>query len=83
MVADIASSFGSVRVNSTCRSHSRNARVGGARRSHHLTGDAVDFRVSGNVRGALAYLRSHGSIGGVKHYGGGLIHADTGPRRRW
>ncbi len=83
VVADIASSFGSVRVNSTCRSHSRNARVGGARRSHHLTGDAVDFRVSGNVRGALAYLRSHGSIGGVKHYGGGLIHADTGPRRRW
>ena len=21
--------------------------------------------------------------GGLKHYGGGLFHIDTGPRRRW
>lgn len=83
VVAEIAASYGGVRVNSTCRSRGHNSRVGGARRSHHLTGDAVDFRVFGNVRGALAYLRSHGGIGGIKHYGGGLIHADTGPRRSW
>lgn len=83
VVQDIASSFGSVTVTSTCRSRSQNASVGGAKRSHHLTGDAVDFRVHGNVSGALAYLRNNGSIGGIKHYGGGLIHADTGPRRSW
>ena len=83
VVSEVASSFGGVRVTSTCRSRSQNARAGGAKRSHHLTGDAVDFRVFGNVGGALAYLRNHGSIGGVKHYGGGLIHADTGPRRSW
>jgi hypothetical protein len=27
----------------------------------------------------MAYLRS--TVGGLKHYGGGLFHIDTGPRR--
>lgn len=80
---DMAQSFGSVKVTSTCRSHSHNARVGGARKSHHLTGDAADFRVSGSPSQVMAALRSNGSIGGVKHYGGGLYHIDTGPRRTW
>ena len=82
VVAAMAS-FGSVTVNSTCRSRSRNARVGGARHSYHLGGNAADFRVRGNVRAAFSYLRSSGSVGGIKHYGGGLFHIDTGPRRRW
>lgn len=76
-------SFGSVTVNSTCRSRRHNARVGGATRSYHLTGNAADFRVRGNVRAAHSYLRSNGSVGGLKHYGGGLFHIDTGPRRGW
>lgn len=83
VVAQVAASYGSVTVNSTCRSRGHNARVGGARKSHHLTGNAVDFRVRGNVRGVYAFLRSHGGIGGIKHYGGGLFHVDTGPRRSW
>lgn len=83
VVAQVAASYGSVTVNSTCRGKSHNRKVGGAPKSHHLTGDAVDFRVRGNVRAVYAFLRSHGSIGGVKHYGGGLFHIDTGPRRSW
>jgi hypothetical protein len=83
VVAQVAASYGPVTVNSTCRSRRHNARVGGARRSQHLTGDAVDFRVNGNVRGAIAYLRGAGRVGGFKHYGGGLFHVDTGPRRTW
>ena len=83
VIHDVASSYGRVTVSSTCRSHGHNRRVGGARRSHHLTGDAADFRVHGNWRAAYAYLRSNGSLGGVKHYGGGLFHIDTGPRRSW
>jgi hypothetical protein len=83
VIYSMASSFGSVRVNSTCRSASHNRRVGGATKSYHLTGDAADFRVFGSVSAAYASLRSNGSVGGLKHYGGGLFHIDTGPRRGW
>ena len=82
-VLSAAAAYGSITVNSTCRSHSHNRRVGGAKRSKHLTGDAVDFRVHGNAGAVLAYLRSSGSVGGLKHYGGGLFHIDNGERRSW
>ncbi len=82
-VVEQVGSMAPVTVNSTCRSRAHNARVGGARRSHHLTGNAVDFRVHGNVRAISAFLRSSGSIGGFKHYGGGLFHIDLGPKRTW
>lgn len=80
-VHHVASNYGSVTVNSTCRSRKHNAAVGGAHRSQHLTGNAVDLRVHGNWRAAKTYLSSLG--GGYKHYGGGLFHIDTGPRRSW
>lgn len=80
-VYKVAANYGRVTVSSTCRSKARNRRVGGAKRSQHLTGNAVDFRVHGNWRAAAAYLRGHS--GGFKHYGGGLFHLDTGARRRW
>jgi hypothetical protein len=83
VVQTIASTFGGVTVNSTCRSRRHNARVGGARRSQHLTGNAVDFRVRGNWRAVVSYLRGNGRVGGIKHYGGGLFNVDTGPRRTW
>ena len=83
VVYQVASNFGPVTVNSTCRSKGRNRAVGGAGKSHHLSGNAVDFRVHGNVRGVYAFLKSSGSVGGLKHYGGGLFHIDTGARRSW
>ncbi len=83
VIRSLASSFGPVTVNSTCRSRSRNASVGGAQKSYHLQGEAVDFRVHGNVSAVFASLRDNGSVGGLKHYGGGLFHIDTGPRRSW
>ncbi len=79
----VAANYGSVTVSSTCRSRSRNARVGGAKRSQHLTGSAVDFRVHGKWGAAWAYIKRAGGVGGYKHYGGGLFHVDTGQRRTW
>jgi hypothetical protein len=81
VVSHVAANYGSVTVSSTCRSNERNRSVGGAPKSYHLSGDAVDFRVHGNVSGAVAYLS--GRSGGYKHMGGGLFHVDTGPTRRF
>jgi len=81
VIAQVAARFGSVTVNSTCRSRRHNARVGGASRSMHLTGDAADFRIHGNWGAAAGFIRS--LVGGFKHYGGGLFHIDTGVKRTW
>ena len=83
IVYEVAANYGPLRVNSTCRSTGHNAAVGGAPRSKHLSGNAVDFRVSGNVGAVYAFLKSNGGVGGLKHYGGGLFHIDNGERRSW
>jgi hypothetical protein len=83
VLAEVAALFGAVRVNSTCRSKAHNRRVGGASRSYHLTGNAVDFRVAANTAAVSRFLLGKKSVGGFKHYGFGLFHIDTGPRRTW
>ena len=77
--------FGSeVIVTSGYRSPGRNRRAGGAKGSYHLSCQAADFRVHGaNVASVASFLRNHGSVGGFHHYGGGLFHIDTGPKRTW
>ena len=83
VLSQLAAAFGAVQVNSTCRSPRHNRKVGGARRSFHLTGSAVDFRTSANAGSVLAFLKGHRQVGGLKHYGRGVFHIDTGPRRTW
>lgn len=84
VIAQVANTFGPVTVNSTCRGRRHNARVGGARHSHHLSGRAVDFRVRGaSARAVHAFLRNHGSVGGLKLYRRGFFHIDLGARRTW
>jgi uncharacterized protein YcbK (DUF882 family) len=78
---DLEAKFGRVNVTSTCRSASANRAAGGAPQSLHLSGQAVDFRVSGGSGAVMAFLSAHGDVGGLKHYGGGLYHIDTGARR--
>jgi len=83
VLTDLAAAFGAITVRWTCRDKQLNARVGGAKRSYHLTGNAVDFNMTGNFRAILAYLKARKDVGGLKHYGGGAFHIDTGPRRTW
>jgi uncharacterized protein YcbK (DUF882 family) len=83
VLTDLVGTFGPVTVTSTCRGRAQNRAAGGAGQSYHLTGEAVDFRVHGGTGAVYAYLASKGSVGGLKHYGGGLFHIDTGPRRSW
>jgi len=83
VLSEVAALFGAVRVNSTCRSRAHNARVGGASRSYHLTGNAVDFRVAANTAAVSRFLLGKKIVGGFKHYGFGVFHIDTGPRRTW
>ena len=82
VISDV-SQYGRVVVSSTGRNHSHNRSVGGAQQSYHLSCQAADFRVHGNVASAASYLRNHSSVGGFHHYGGGLFHVDTGPKRTW
>ena len=83
VLLELAEAFGPITVRWTCRSKEVNARVGGAKRSYHLTGEAVDFNVTGNWRAVVAFLQAKKQVGGLKHYGGGAFHIDTGPRRTW
>ena len=83
IVQQVAANYGPVTVNSTCRAPGHNRAVGGAPHSKHLSGDAVDFRVHGNIGAVYAYLKGNGNVGGLKHYGGGLFHIDNGDRRSW
>jgi Peptidase M15 len=83
VLVELAEAFGPITVRWTCRSKEVNARVGGAKRSYHLTGNAVDFNMTGNYRAVLAFLQTKKEVGGLKHYGGGAFHIDTGPRRTW
>jgi Peptidase M15 len=83
VLADLVGNFGPVTVTSTCRGRAQNRTAGGAGQSYHLSGEAVDFRVSASTGAVYAFLSASGNVGGLKHYGGGLFHIDTGPRRSW
>ena len=83
VLAELAAAFGPITVRWTCRDKRLNARVGGAKRSYHLTGNAVDFNMTGNYGAILAFLKANKRVGGLKHYGRGQFHIDTGPRRAW
>ncbi len=83
VIAEVSQQYGSVTVTSTGRDAGHNRSVGGASKSYHLNCQAADLRVHGNVASAASFLRNHGSVGGFHHYGGGLFHIDTGPKRTW
>jgi uncharacterized protein YcbK (DUF882 family) len=69
-----------VRVVSGVRCAKHNARVGGAKRSRHLTGDAGDIQVVGKTPREVALVANQvlGPRGGVRAYGT-FTHVDIRP----
>ncbi len=82
---DVAKKHGPVYVNSTHRSKSHNAKVGGAKYSQHLGCKAIDFGLvdKSKNKAALKSIIADKRVGGYKLYAGGHFHIDTGPRRTW
>jgi uncharacterized protein YcbK (DUF882 family) len=78
----LVSGYRSPETNGSLRNSGKGAGV--ARRSLHMSGRAMDFRIPGlNLRHVhKATLAS--TAGGVGYYGrSGYIHMDTGRKRRW
>jgi len=72
-------------VTSGFRSSAKNAQVGGAKGSQHLTGNAVDVDVanlSREQRRELIRMASELGFGGIGVYDNAM-HFDVGPRRAW
>ena len=86
-VADAFSTLGltKVKVNSGFRDPVKNKAVGGADKSQHLDGNAMDIDVSGMKNADKVELLKALSAAGVTGLGiyGNAIHADLGGRRAW
>lgn len=74
-----------VKVNSGARSQEDNDRVGGAKGSQHLHGNAMDINVSGYSTAERVQIIQMLSANGITGIGVGsnMIHADLGGRRAW
>lgn len=74
-----------VKVNSGFRSPHDNERVGGAKKSQHLSGSAMDIDVSGYTNAQRLDILRALSAKGITGLGIGanVIHADVGGRRTW
>jgi len=83
---EIQSAFGKkLMVTSGFRDPARNARVGGAGGSKHLTADAVDVQFPGNQQETIDLIKvaSEKGAGGIGVYRPGFLHIDTGAKRVW
>lgn len=71
-------------VNSAYRSPEHNARVGGAKKSQHLTGAAFDISMANHdPEGFIAAAREAGFTGIGTYPRSNFIHIDIGPARVW
>lgn len=73
-------------ITSGYRDPSRNSKVGGAKNSAHLRGNAVDVSTNGmntNDKIKLIQIASAVGIGGIGVYSNGGLHFDVEGRRAW
>lgn len=78
-------SGGGLTVTSGYRSPEHNARVGGAKNSAHMRGNAVDVVFGGGTQQALKLIdtASKVGIGGIGVYSPSKLHFDTESKRAW
>lgn len=71
-----------VTINSGYRTESYNTKVGGAKSSYHLKGQAFDIVVAGHAPLEVARYAQSLDINGIIQYNG-FVHVDSRPSRYW
>lgn len=79
----IRNHFGvAVTINSGYRTESYNTKVGGAKSSYHMKGQAFDIVVAGHTPLEVAQYAQTLDINGIIQYNG-FVHMDSRPSRYW
>ncbi len=77
VLKDVEARFGAVTLVSTTELHTDNHSRGSTRHKLHTACKAIDFKVRGDRRAVVAYLRSRPEVAGINTYGNnGVIHID-------
>jgi hypothetical protein len=77
VLADLGARFGAVTVVSTTHLHTDNHARGSVRAKLHEACKAVDFKINGEAKPVLAYLKSRPEVAGINVYrNNSLIHID-------
>lgn len=71
-----------VTINSGYRTESYNTKVGGAKSSYHMKGQAFDIVVAGHTPLEVAQYAQSLDINGIIQYNG-FVHVDSRPSRYW
>ncbi len=83
VLKDVEARFGAVTLVSTTELHTDNHSRGSVRHKLHSACRAVDFKVKGNGKAVVAYLRSRSEVAGINSYGNnGMIHIDHAEPRQ-
>lgn len=82
LLQDVAARFGKVTVVATNGAQTDNHSRGSVRNGLHLSCRAVDFRVEGDIRAVLGYLRTRPEVNGLNSFRTNLIHIDHAERRQ-
>jgi len=83
VLKEVETRFGAVMLVSTTELHTDNHSRGGVRHKLHGACQAVDFKVNGNGKAVVTYLRTRQELAGINSYANnGVIHIDHAEPRQ-